>query len=239
MRKHDQILTLGTAHYKAHFRFLRKSKDFKSALWSERYGNKETNILRISFFLWVWFSRMKAERCNARYSVAYKQGCSLLSWTSWWYIQRKMCYSIVRHGNVIGFKQAENVFYIHEKPLLQLVGDVQPHKALLGVMDSTGDCDLSCAKDVLIVSYRFSEIPNKIRVLFETNNHLFSQRVMLKDRNNTTTKTGLKLNTGCFQVALATAMLFQMIFTMAKRLHLFTTRHASKPPIARGCPYVL
>jgi len=30
MRKHNQIHTLGTLHYEAHFRFLRKLKDFKS-----------------------------------------------------------------------------------------------------------------------------------------------------------------------------------------------------------------
>jgi len=38
MRKHNQIDTLGTPHYKSHFRFLRKLKDFKCALWSEKYG---------------------------------------------------------------------------------------------------------------------------------------------------------------------------------------------------------
>jgi len=38
MRKHNQIHTLGAPHYKAHFRFLRKLKDFKCALWSEKYG---------------------------------------------------------------------------------------------------------------------------------------------------------------------------------------------------------
>jgi len=30
---------LGAQHYKAHIRFLRKLKDFKCALWSEKYGN--------------------------------------------------------------------------------------------------------------------------------------------------------------------------------------------------------
>ena len=38
MRKHNQIYTLGAPHYKAHFQFLRKLKDFKCALWSEKYG---------------------------------------------------------------------------------------------------------------------------------------------------------------------------------------------------------
>jgi len=37
MRKHNQIHTLGTPH-KALFHFLRKLKDFKCALWSEKYG---------------------------------------------------------------------------------------------------------------------------------------------------------------------------------------------------------
>jgi len=35
MRKHNQIHTLLAPHYKAHFRFLRKLKDFKCALWYE------------------------------------------------------------------------------------------------------------------------------------------------------------------------------------------------------------
>jgi len=39
MRKHNQVHTLGAPHYKAHFRFLRKLKDFKCALWSEKYGS--------------------------------------------------------------------------------------------------------------------------------------------------------------------------------------------------------
>jgi len=39
MRKHNQVHTLGASHYKAHFSFLRKLKDFKCALWSEKYGS--------------------------------------------------------------------------------------------------------------------------------------------------------------------------------------------------------
>jgi len=39
MRKHNEIHTLGAPHYKAHFRFLRKWKDSKCALWSEKYGS--------------------------------------------------------------------------------------------------------------------------------------------------------------------------------------------------------
>jgi len=39
MRNHNQIYTLDESHYKAHFRFLRKLKDFKCALWSEKYGS--------------------------------------------------------------------------------------------------------------------------------------------------------------------------------------------------------
>ena len=37
MRKHNQIHILGAPHYKAHFRFLSKLKDFKCTLWSEKY----------------------------------------------------------------------------------------------------------------------------------------------------------------------------------------------------------
>jgi len=39
MREHNQVHTLGAPHYKAHFRFLRKLKDFKCALWSEKCGS--------------------------------------------------------------------------------------------------------------------------------------------------------------------------------------------------------
>jgi len=35
----NQIHALGEPYYKAHIRFLRKLKDFKCALWSEKYGN--------------------------------------------------------------------------------------------------------------------------------------------------------------------------------------------------------
>ena len=38
MREH-QVHTLGAPHYKAHFQFLRKLKDFKCALWSEKYSS--------------------------------------------------------------------------------------------------------------------------------------------------------------------------------------------------------
>jgi len=46
MRKHKQIHTLDTPHYKVHFVPLRKLEDFKCALWSKNYGTlefKETN----------------------------------------------------------------------------------------------------------------------------------------------------------------------------------------------------
>jgi len=45
MKKHNQIQTLGTLYYKAHFRFLSKLKDFKCALWSEKYGIHTTTRL--------------------------------------------------------------------------------------------------------------------------------------------------------------------------------------------------
>jgi len=34
----ELIHTLGAPHFKEHCRFLRKLKDFKCALWSEKYG---------------------------------------------------------------------------------------------------------------------------------------------------------------------------------------------------------
>jgi len=45
MRKHNQIHALGALHYEAHFRFMSKLKDFKCALWSEKYGTKVQTIL--------------------------------------------------------------------------------------------------------------------------------------------------------------------------------------------------
>jgi len=36
MKKHNQIHTLGALHYKAHFRILRKLKDFMRALPSKK-----------------------------------------------------------------------------------------------------------------------------------------------------------------------------------------------------------
>jgi len=38
MRKQDQTHILGALHYKAHFQFLRKLKDLKCTLCSEKYG---------------------------------------------------------------------------------------------------------------------------------------------------------------------------------------------------------
>ena len=40
MRKHNQIHTLGAPHFKAHFRFLRKVKDFTCAVWSKKYQRR-------------------------------------------------------------------------------------------------------------------------------------------------------------------------------------------------------
>jgi len=40
MRKHNQIHTSGAHHYQVRFQFLRKLKDLKCALWSEKYGNR-------------------------------------------------------------------------------------------------------------------------------------------------------------------------------------------------------
>jgi len=51
MRKHNQIYTLGAPHYKAHFQFLRKLKDFKCVLWSEKYGSQ--NFWQASRLLWL------------------------------------------------------------------------------------------------------------------------------------------------------------------------------------------
>jgi len=35
----DPYITGDALDYKAHFRFMRKLKDFKCALWSKKYGN--------------------------------------------------------------------------------------------------------------------------------------------------------------------------------------------------------
>ena len=50
MRKHNEIRTLGAPRYKMHFPFLKKLWDFKSALWSEKYG-KHKNFTRFAIFL--------------------------------------------------------------------------------------------------------------------------------------------------------------------------------------------
>jgi len=55
MRKPNQIHTLGALHYKAHFRFLRKLKDFKWALWSEKYGTKVQTTQYLSMLALVSF----------------------------------------------------------------------------------------------------------------------------------------------------------------------------------------
>jgi len=50
MRNDHKIHTLGAPHYKARFRFLRKLKDFKRALWSEKYGNVFLGITVLAIF---------------------------------------------------------------------------------------------------------------------------------------------------------------------------------------------
>ena len=51
----ELIHTLGAPHFKAHCRFLRKLKDFKCALWSEKYGkylrklSTDVNVLIVLF----------------------------------------------------------------------------------------------------------------------------------------------------------------------------------------------
>jgi len=55
MRKHNQIHTLGAPHYKVHVRFLWKSKDFKCAIWSEKYGNCWVRVTSSTWnVLWSW-----------------------------------------------------------------------------------------------------------------------------------------------------------------------------------------
>jgi len=60
VRKHNKIHILGAPHYKAHFRFLRKLKDFKCALWSEKYSTlvlassfKFLTVLQVATAVWV------------------------------------------------------------------------------------------------------------------------------------------------------------------------------------------
>jgi len=45
MRKHNQIHTLGALHYTAHFQFFRKLKDFKYAVWSEKYSSMNVPLM--------------------------------------------------------------------------------------------------------------------------------------------------------------------------------------------------
>jgi len=57
MTKHNQIHTLGASQYKVHFQFSRKLKEFKCALWSEKYGNLHYRFLihTKSFIFWLNF----------------------------------------------------------------------------------------------------------------------------------------------------------------------------------------
>jgi len=55
MRKHNQIHTLGALHYEAHFRFLSQLKDFKCALWSEKYDTKVLTVQYLSMLALVAF----------------------------------------------------------------------------------------------------------------------------------------------------------------------------------------
>ena len=52
MRKHNQIHTLSAPHYKAYFQFLRKLKEFKCVLWSEK-----NTVFNIHFFH-VWLAHV-------------------------------------------------------------------------------------------------------------------------------------------------------------------------------------
>jgi len=60
LRKHNQIHTLGASHGEAHFRFFTKLKDFKYALWSEKYGiawrTDAHNILNFSSVKFTGFN---------------------------------------------------------------------------------------------------------------------------------------------------------------------------------------
>jgi len=66
MRKHSQIHTLGPLHYKAHFRFLRKLKDFKCALRSEKCGNTN-QVKQITHLKFVVFFPVKI--CKLQFTI--------------------------------------------------------------------------------------------------------------------------------------------------------------------------
>jgi len=59
MRTHSQIHTLGAVQYKTHGQFLRKLKNFKWALWSEKYGS--------IYFVTLKHSKNKT-MCNAAHN---------------------------------------------------------------------------------------------------------------------------------------------------------------------------
>jgi len=73
MRKHNQTLTLGALHYKAHFRFLSKLMDFKCA-----YGPKNTvcsspKVCAICTRL-LWYSKRHLRKRLLPYWAALFQG---------------------------------------------------------------------------------------------------------------------------------------------------------------------
>jgi len=81
MRKHNQIHTLGTPHYKAHFRF----EDFKCALWSKKCGNFP------DFFAGNHLLTAHAKTCEEmlRHRAVYVESCGVV-WVlrTTWYNRR-------------------------------------------------------------------------------------------------------------------------------------------------------
>ena len=73
MRKHNQVHTLGAPHYKAHFRLLRKLKDFKCAL-----GPKNTVVALICSQAIICLPREKTCNRMLRHRAVYGDNCEVV-----------------------------------------------------------------------------------------------------------------------------------------------------------------
>jgi len=77
MRKHNQIHTLGAPHYKAHFQFLRKLKDFKCTLWSKNtvFLYKSRSVCLLCESRHKWYAKLGASACHWKLVGMRAIGC--------------------------------------------------------------------------------------------------------------------------------------------------------------------
>ena len=107
MRKHNQIHTLCALHYKVHFRFLRKLKDCKCALWYEKCGSYP------DLFTGNHLLTTHKKTCERmlRHGAVYGDNCRVVwvlrtTWCSWKAARRKEEY---REFALINHRQSSNL----------------------------------------------------------------------------------------------------------------------------------